>query len=299
MKLDDPELSQALRTGRRRLRRARTPASEGNGAPDQLHVCFHCSGELVYPLDWSEEGPRHWRIVLRCPECESRREGVFDQAAVERLDDELDRGSSALLGDLRRMTHANMSEEIEFFVRALEADLITPERLLAARRDSGWRLIDSARRRAPAASPSSAPASREQTVGSAALASATTASARSRASSSAPVAAIRSHSASACSGPLQRAQVDRGQLRLALAGEDQRQRDGAVEQVGAPRLARALDRPGDVEHVVEQLEGEADAAGERAERVGQRRPSRRAAVSAPSRQAASNRAAVFSSQRRR
>lgn len=95
-------------------------------SPDHLHICFHCSGELVYPLDWSEEGPRHWRVVLRCPECESRREGVFEQAAVEHLDDELDRGSSALLGDLRRMTHANMSEEVEFFVRALDADLITP-----------------------------------------------------------------------------------------------------------------------------------------------------------------------------
>jgi hypothetical protein len=96
------------------------------GGPEHLHVCFHCAGELVYPLDWSEEGARHWRIVLRCPECESRREGVFDQASVERLDDELDRGSSALLGDLRRMTHANMSEEVEFFVRALDADLIVP-----------------------------------------------------------------------------------------------------------------------------------------------------------------------------
>ena len=103
------------------------PAVQGtSGAAGELHACFHCSGELVYPLDWSEEGPRHWRIVLRCPECESRREGVFDQSAVERLDDELDRGSSALLGDLRRMTHANMSEEVEFFVRALDADLVTP-----------------------------------------------------------------------------------------------------------------------------------------------------------------------------
>jgi hypothetical protein len=100
--------------------------ADGTCAPAQLHICFHCAGELVFPLDWSEEGPRHWRIVLRCPECESRREGVFDQASVERLDDELDRGSSALLGDLRRMTHANMSEEIEFFARALEADLILP-----------------------------------------------------------------------------------------------------------------------------------------------------------------------------
>ncbi len=105
---------------------AKRRAADQSAGPEQLHTCFHCSGELVYPLDWCEEGPRHWRIVLRCPECESRREGVFDQGAVERLDDELDRGSSALLGDLRRMTHANMSEEVEFFVRALNADLITP-----------------------------------------------------------------------------------------------------------------------------------------------------------------------------
>jgi hypothetical protein len=104
----------------------RGPIADGTCAPAPLHICFHCAGGLVYPLDWSEEGPRHWRIILRCPECESKREGVFDQAAVERLDDELDRGSSALLGDLRRMTHANMSEEIEFFARALDADLIMP-----------------------------------------------------------------------------------------------------------------------------------------------------------------------------
>jgi len=95
-------------------------------APEQLHVCFHCAGELAYPLDWAEEGPRHWRIVLRCPECESRREGVFEQGLVERLDDELDRAASLLLGDLKRMTHANMSEEVEFFARALAADLIVP-----------------------------------------------------------------------------------------------------------------------------------------------------------------------------
>jgi hypothetical protein len=93
--------------------------------PQELHVCFNCVGELVYPLDWIEEGPRHWRIVLRCPECEARREGVFEQSVVERLDDELDRGAGALLSDLKRLTHANMTDEVEFFVRALQADLIT------------------------------------------------------------------------------------------------------------------------------------------------------------------------------
>ena len=102
----------------------RGPVEEGTS--DHLHVCFHCAGELVYPLDWAEEGPRRWRIVLRCPDCESRREGVFEQTSVERLDDELDRATGELLSDLRRMTHANMSDEIETFIRALDADLIDP-----------------------------------------------------------------------------------------------------------------------------------------------------------------------------
>jgi len=97
-----------------------------DGSPTHLHLCFHCAGELVYPLDWAEEGPRHWRIVLRCPDCESRREGVFDQTTVEQLDDQLDRAAGALLSDLKRITHSNMTDEVEFFIRALAADLIVP-----------------------------------------------------------------------------------------------------------------------------------------------------------------------------
>jgi hypothetical protein len=95
-------------------------------APDPLHVCFHCAGELAYPLDWAEEGPRHWRIVLRCPECEARREGVFEQTAVEELDEQLDQATGALLSDLKQLTKANMEDEVEFFIRALDADLIVP-----------------------------------------------------------------------------------------------------------------------------------------------------------------------------
>ena len=101
-------------------------ALEHAAQPEPLHVCFNCGGELVYPLDWIEEGERHWRIMLRCPECEAYREGVFEQAIVERLDDELDRATGELLSDLRQVTHANMTDEIEFFVRALEADVICP-----------------------------------------------------------------------------------------------------------------------------------------------------------------------------
>ena len=93
---------------------------------EDLHVCPYCSGAFVYPLDWSEEGPWHWRIVLRCPDCERVGTGVFPQAIVERFDNELERASGELLTDLRRLTHANMAEEIQFFVKALDADVIVP-----------------------------------------------------------------------------------------------------------------------------------------------------------------------------
>src|SRR5437868_15438091 len=94
-----------------------TQATNRAWAPD-LHVCFHCAGELVYPLDWAEEGPAHWRIVLRRPECESRREGVFEQSSAERLDDELDRAPALLLGELKRRTHATISAAPELIIRA-------------------------------------------------------------------------------------------------------------------------------------------------------------------------------------
>jgi hypothetical protein len=67
---------------------------------------------MVYPLEWAEEGPRHWRMFLRCPDCEATREGVFSQKAVDMLADELDRGESVLLCTLKRVTHENMTEAI-------------------------------------------------------------------------------------------------------------------------------------------------------------------------------------------
>lgn len=99
-----------------------TPTSPG----ESLHVCPRCAGELVHPLDWAEESPGRWRISMRCPDCGLLRDGVFGQALVERLDEELDKATGAILSDLKQLTHANMTEEIELFTRALELDLIGP-----------------------------------------------------------------------------------------------------------------------------------------------------------------------------
>ena len=96
-------------------------------AGDDLHVCGSCESELVYPVEWDEAGETHWEVTLRCPNCEWSGSGVYEQDVVERFDEELDRGTEALVRDLKRMMHANMEDEIERFVFALEGDHIVPD----------------------------------------------------------------------------------------------------------------------------------------------------------------------------
>ena len=95
--------------------------------PDtDLHLCSTCDSELVYPVDWEEVGDTHWEVHLRCPNCEWTGTGVFEQDTVERFDEELDRGTEALVRDLKRMMQANMEDEIERFTSALASDAIWP-----------------------------------------------------------------------------------------------------------------------------------------------------------------------------
>jgi hypothetical protein len=100
--------------------------SSSTAPSEALHVCPACAGELVQPLDWVEESPGRWRVMTVCPDCDLQREGVFGEALVQRFDDELDKATSAVLDDLKRITFANMAEEIERFSRALQLDLIGP-----------------------------------------------------------------------------------------------------------------------------------------------------------------------------
>jgi hypothetical protein len=92
-----------------------------------LHVCGGCASELVYPTAWEEAGPHHWEVSLRCPNCHWEGTGVFGQELVERFDEELDRGTEAVVRDLRRLAQANMEAEVDRFVRALDAGHIVPE----------------------------------------------------------------------------------------------------------------------------------------------------------------------------
>ena len=102
---------------------AHPPAEE----QQDLHVCVGCASGLVYPVQWQEAGPENWSVLLHCPNCDVFREGVFTQDNVELFDEELDRGADALARDYKRVMRANMADEIDRFVGALNAGAILPE----------------------------------------------------------------------------------------------------------------------------------------------------------------------------
>lgn len=135
---------QQRHTNQPEQRRLRLPSGKsidvtvfGEGAPaetgrpdapaSELHVCRTCESELVHPTDWEEVGRDRWRLELRCPNCHWRGIGTYDRMPVEDLDEELERGMEGIVRDLRRLTHANMEDEVERFTQALKQDLILPE----------------------------------------------------------------------------------------------------------------------------------------------------------------------------
>lgn len=104
-----------------RFERAKDAAATG------LHICPACDSELVQPVAWSEPSEDGFELELSCPNCLWSIEGIFSQDEVDELEDRLDDGLEKMLRDLRRLSRANMADEIDRFVEALNADLILPE----------------------------------------------------------------------------------------------------------------------------------------------------------------------------
>jgi hypothetical protein len=92
-----------------------------------LHRCLSCSSELVQPVEWEPTGPETWSVLLRCPECEVHRLGLFDQTLLDEYDVELERGSRQLRHAYLELVEENMADGIDRFARALEAGAILPE----------------------------------------------------------------------------------------------------------------------------------------------------------------------------
>jgi hypothetical protein len=82
----------------------------GHESPSRLNICLHCADEKVYPLSKEGAGPGLWRLILRCPECESRREAVFPQPQVDELQAAMEAGREAIEKDLEYMKQVNRPE---------------------------------------------------------------------------------------------------------------------------------------------------------------------------------------------
>ena len=96
-------------------------------AAADLTVCGLCGCEFVQPVDWDEAGMRHWRVTLRCPNCEAQGTVVVEDEVVDHYDLALERGSAALALSLHGLVEENIDAEVTRFAAALAGDHILPE----------------------------------------------------------------------------------------------------------------------------------------------------------------------------
>ena len=104
-----------------------------NTAPEpavrrDLHICEACRMPFVVPvsiLDVHEDG--RYVVELSCANCEASSLCTHDEASLEALDHELDRGLMRIQDALDALVLADELERIDRFAAALHADLILPE----------------------------------------------------------------------------------------------------------------------------------------------------------------------------
>jgi hypothetical protein len=92
-----------------------------------LHDSPECGSGLVHTTEWEPVDDRHWRVALRCPECEWHSVGLYEQAVLDRFDRVLDAGAASLQADLRKLERVNMAEELRRFTALLSGNLVLPE----------------------------------------------------------------------------------------------------------------------------------------------------------------------------
>jgi len=109
------------------------PAAHSLAAPTSAaadhtvtHACPACASALVYPIEWQRCSATSWRVVLRCPNCENRREVVLGRAAVEGFNRDHYHGEQTLTRLAERLSRSNFEEEAAKIIAALEHDLIQP-----------------------------------------------------------------------------------------------------------------------------------------------------------------------------
>lgn len=99
----------------------------GRPSETDLHICPRCGSHLVQPVQWAPLDSKRWRVELRCPDCTWTGGGAYEQHVLDRYDEILDAGVMALMADLERLERANMEEDMQRFLAAIERNGILPE----------------------------------------------------------------------------------------------------------------------------------------------------------------------------
>lgn len=93
----------------------------------ELSECLNCACEYVHPVEWEPAANKSWSVLLRCPNCDVHRVGIFEQAELDAFEARLDRGEELLREAYQRLVRANMTAEAKRFAHALAVEAILPE----------------------------------------------------------------------------------------------------------------------------------------------------------------------------
>jgi len=63
---------------------------------------------------------------MRCPDCEWIDSVLLDQQGAETLDERTEEATDSIVRDLRRLSQANMANDVERFATALKAGAVVP-----------------------------------------------------------------------------------------------------------------------------------------------------------------------------
>lgn len=93
----------------------------------ELMHCGKCGCQTVQPVEWDGYGPRHWRIELRCPNCESRCTTIVEDEIAELCDRVHQRGVDELELTLKGLADENAESEIQRLRFALQNNHLLPQ----------------------------------------------------------------------------------------------------------------------------------------------------------------------------
>lgn len=86
-----------------------------------------CGCDYVQPVQWDEAGSKHWRMEMRCPNCENCTTTIVSDEVVDYYDLEMEMGARVLAKSLHDAVAQREEDEIARLRLALDTELILPE----------------------------------------------------------------------------------------------------------------------------------------------------------------------------